>query len=153
MKDNINSAIEAARCVQLNIQLYNQSFAPEHHLIKLSVITASLFCFFCGFKLINTSPEDAIPLLFCATEVTVIFILLFDKAFGIPDMMGELKETILMISIHRKDKRGHGLITKQVKAIRNTGIKVGCFHTFERTTTPKFLHFVITSLGTLLIGF
>ncbi|CAG7723327.1 unnamed protein product [Allacma fusca] len=114
--DNLSSAIRRSKIIQLNIQLYNFCFANEHYLMKFTMTVTTVSFIFCGFKMIHVSPIDGIPLLVCGAELILGFILMYDKAFGVPSMMDELKEVILMTSVRSESKTGHHLSKRKVQS-------------------------------------
>ncbi|CAG7824391.1 unnamed protein product, partial [Allacma fusca] len=152
-QDRLWSALQSCRRVNLNIVLYNQSFAYTHYLFKISSITASVVCIFCGLEWLQSAPVHAFPIMVIGVEVMIVFVIMYDNAFGIPEAMESLKERILMVSVLYEDSRKHGYTKRTVKAVSNSGVKVGSFSTFESTSTPVFVDFVMKNVVNLLLAF
>ena len=77
---------------------------------------------------------------------------MFEKGFGIPRGVHQVKRKLKMRMLTCRDKRVVQMVTMQVRSIpASVGIKVGDFHMLERVSTPVFVHYVITNIVNLLV--
>ena len=83
---------------------------------------------------------------------TFIFIVSYDKAFGIPELFKEATQTALL-RFRRGRREDFNIFKRQMRSIPRGGIKVGDFHVFERESTPIFVHFVLNNIVTMLVAY
>ena len=86
-------------------------------------------------------------------DMAAVYGFVYEKAFAIPNGIREVKG-ILRVQIDARRKRlwTETLeMVKKVRAIPPFGIRLGSFHTMERTSTPIFIDVVIRNLAALLV--
>ena len=86
-------------------------------------------------------------------DIMVVYSVVYEKAFAIPDGVQELKNK-LMLLVHGKNmiwRREVEILRRQIRAVPSFGIRVGVFHMMERTSTPIFIDFVLRSVVNLLV--
>lgn len=91
-------------------------------------------------------------------DVTVAYSLMYQKALKTPALFKQALNAELGMLRHERDKvTGRGTITRvlvrQFRSIPSMGIKVGEFHTLERTSTPAFLDFALKNIVSMLMAF
>ena len=85
-------------------------------------------------------------------DLTLLYSIVYGKAFQIPS---QFTQAVQEISVHLpKGRKGRGqAVSKHLWSISKLGIKVGEFHTFERTSTPAFIDFVVTNVVNMLVAY
>ena len=91
-----------------------------------------------------------------AVEVSMVYVIIHGKAFKTPDLFKRAVDAEL--EILGKECGGwrapqRKALARQFKSIPFMGFKVGQFHTLERTSTPVFLHFVVSNVVSMLVAF
>ena len=79
----------------------------------------------------------------------LIYTLLYEKGFMVPRLFEQAK-TMLMLSGTQAERE---MLRRQVKSIPPLGIMVGQFHMLERTSTPVFMHYVLSNIVSMLVVF
>ena len=91
-------------------------------------------------------------------HLAVSYIIVYEKAFVVPEMF---HEAVSMIS-HRLRRRRlrygatlyckeNRFLEKEFQSVRKAGVTVGDFHTLERTSTPVFVDFVLRNVVNMLV--
>ncbi|CAG7717144.1 unnamed protein product [Allacma fusca] len=91
--------------------------------------------------------------LYMGTYTVVLFSVIYDHAFSIPDKMVLIKRELLENSNLLGSRFGDNILYRKFKSIPSCGIQVGSFHTFERISTPNFLSYVTQQVCNLLVTF
>ena len=87
-------------------------------------------------------------------DCAIFYCVMYGKAFKIPAQIEDVKTVLLLHGRSRgvTDWRKK-LMLRQVRAILPLGIKVGGFHSMERTSTPVFLHYVLANVVSMLVAY
>jgi len=120
---------------------------------KLFLITSGTSYLFFGIHLSTTIPVVSFVCLFLGIYVSVIFVVLFDKAFHLPEKTNDLKLALILATQRLSHRETRICIKLKVKSVPKIGIKVGDFATLERISTPSFIDFITQQVVGLLITF
>ena len=84
-------------------------------------------------------------------DALLIYALLYEKGFKVVALVDKAKATLILHA--RTDASGTDwkVLKRQLRSVPSIGIKVGEFHTLERTSTPVFLHYVLTNIVNMLV--
>ena len=119
---------------ELRLRLFNKAYAFCIFFWKLYLITATTtYTFFTirGLRR-DTDPVMFTSFLFYAFFHAILFIVMYDKAFDVPEKFFDLKEIIKFKARQLRVKSGSDYIQRRIRAIPNLGIRVGSFTYFER---------------------
>ena len=104
--------------------------------------------------------QPVFGIMYCLTflDSTIFYCLLYGRAFQIPILFRKATALLLLRVRQQQQRRGERLMDmsfmmRRVRAIQPVGIKVGDFHIMERTSTPVFLHYVLTNVVSLLLAY
>ena len=86
-------------------------------------------------------------------DVALVYMILYEKAFRIPELCNELKALLRVRASQIGNKAERNIRMRQVMSIPPMGIKVGEFHMLERTSTPAFAHYVLTNIVNMLVAY
>ena len=140
--------------LQFSIQLFNQMNASTIWILKQTCISA--FILF-GFAFIRFSNEGFLLRGFCLTtalDSVFIYIFIYDKAFSIQSQLAKTKKEMIRACSQKIETQVEGMeLAKRIISIRNSGIRVGSFHYFERMSSPNFVLFVVFNVGRMLMTF
>ena len=128
----IHKMCRESQRVELKIKLFNHIYAPCIFSYKLNLITiaTALWYFFVRFR---KDPFVAVPAAMLAVEVTLIFIITFDKAFRIPGRMQAYKDEVLIASQSLSSQHQRDYVKRRILSVPDVGIRVGNFQNLERT--------------------
>ena len=79
----------------------------------------------------------------------------YAKAMLVPALFNKAKMAILRraSSLRKMNRMENAILRKQLISIPIVGIKVGEFHTFERTSIPEFLDYVLRNIVSMLVAY
>ena len=83
----------------------------------------------------------------------LIYALLYEKGFKVAALFQKAKATLILNSRRCMNGTEWKVLNRQVRSIPVVGIKVGEFHMLERTSTPIFLHYVLTNIVNMLVAY
>jgi hypothetical protein len=100
-----------------------------------------------------------------ASDVTFIYIGLYNSTFSIPQNFFKTRKRVLigskLLALRRAEaearagaegvEREASIIARQMVSVRPVGIKMGGFRQLERQSTPNFVMFVLFNTGRLLV--
>ena len=145
-------SLKSLRRLQLYILLLN---IVNRQLIFTWKIVCIGICIVSGYAGIAHFSEHVVfgimyyALLF---EGSLIYTLMYEKGFKVPTLFGKTR-TLLMLRANRNVSRADWKVLKRrLISIPSMGIKVGGFHTLERTSTPVFLNYVLTNVVSMLVA-
>ena len=75
----------------------------------------------------------------------------YEKAFKVPTLFNRVK-SLLHVQASMLDVAERRVVRRQVMSIQAEGIKVGEFHTLERTSPPVFLNYVLCNIVNMLVA-
>ena len=137
------------RRLQLYVSMLNNL---NSHLIFIGKLTAISLCTLSGYAAVAHFREHPIfGIMYYAIllDTTLIYTMVYDKAFKIPRWF---QETTNFALLHLRGKR-RDIFSRQIRSIPRTGIKVGNFHTMERVSTLVFIDFVVRNIVNLLVAY
>ena len=86
------------------------------------------------------------------SENLVLYSVVYEKAFAVPDGFKAGKKAVLVgIMTSKLGMMCRAYAKRCVRSIPNAGIRVGSFHTFERLSTPIFIDFIVRNVVGLLV--
>ncbi|CAG7725953.1 unnamed protein product [Allacma fusca] len=149
---DIEESCRLCRHLQLLIHYFNHCFSNVVFVLKLYCLSVSTVCLYFAVKLLHVFPMDSIVNAGFGSIIVIEFVVMYDKAFRIPDGIMEFKKEIERksseITTSWKEKL---ILKKKLAAIPNLGVKVGSFQLLERTSTLIFIDFIASKTATLLI--
>ena len=141
----------------IEIDLFNEIFSTIIYGLKLYFLTISTVNLFFGIKLLQAGNPIWIACMSLGMYNLLLFVILYDKAFAIPQNIQDLKDQILLRTMQaqqlREDLDSRQCIKKSLSSIRNRSIRVARFGTLERVSTPIFVDFVTNQVISLLVSF
>ena len=139
------------RELHLWVQLFN-------HLNSYGIFLFKIYCILLGivwgYFVVSHMEHFPYFLAFFAifADVTLLYSVLYEKAFQVP---GELqlvrKKMLLGINCPGRNLKVRRYGQRCLRTIPSLGIRVGSFHSFEKTSTPIFIDFVIRNIAGLLV--
>ena len=85
-------------------------------------------------------------------DVALFYTIPYEKAFKIPALFGQVK-SLLQVQASALGVAERRIVRRQGISIRPEGIKVGEFHTLERTSTLVFMNYVLCNIVNMLVAF
>ena len=86
-------------------------------------------------------------------DLVLVYSIIYAKAFRVPLLIRNATMSLEVFANGIGNKAERNFLRKQVKAIPPQGIQVGRFHTLERTSTPVFLHYILTNVVNMLVAY
>ena len=133
------TSYKALRRLQLHIKLVN---IVNRNLIFTWKFLSIGMCIMSGYAAIahfRENPLFGVLYYGIFIDVALFYTIPYEKAFKVPALFDHIK-SLLQVQVSR---HGNGAVRKilrrQVRSIQSEGIKVGEFHTLERTSRPVFL--------------
>ena len=125
---------------------------------KLACLGISIITGYAAIAHFDEHPIFGIMYYVIFANVTVAYSLMYQKAFKIPALFNQaVKGELTKLRLGRGRATGGEAQTKvlvrQFMSIPSTGIKVGEFPTFERTSTPVYLDFVLKNVVSVVMAF
>ena len=139
------------RRLQLEISFFNYSNATVVFLWKALNFIVPSFAIYFAITWIEVHPIMAGSNLFIGIYAVLMFIITYDHAFSIPLGIENLKTHVRVALSSSGSKAFQSFYTRRLNSVPNLGIKVGAFHTLERTTTPMFILFITNTVFSLLV--
>ena len=138
--------------MQVRAAYYNQVYSVPAYLYKLVCLFVSISGSVAGIKLVYSQPVVAGVCGYLALLVAFVYIFLYDWGFKVPQMFEIYKAVILAKQgdISRRELR---ILDARIKSLGSIAVRMACFHTLERCSTPMFLHFAVTTTGSIVIAF
>ena len=157
-RDDDEQAYKAIRCLQLYVGMVNVVYQDLVFTWKLASLGMSIISGYAAIAHFTEHPVFGIMYYGILIDVTLVYTIIYGKAFKTPDLFKQAVDAELM---RLGTERGGGIerdaqrkvLTKQIRSIPSIGFKVGHFHTLERTSTPVFLDFVISNIVSMLVVF
>jgi len=142
-----------AREMELMLRLFNLAASYVVFTAKLCSITNSVNYLFFGIRLYLTHPLIATIFATIGMYVLTPFVVLFGKAFSLPNKMADLKTELVLAARQLKTCDNRALVKMRMKSIANVGINAGNFQILGRTSTPTFIDFITQQVCSLLLTF
>lgn len=164
-KADIEIAAKDLRRLQLLTQNFNLISALPIYAVKVMALTLGIFSTYFAIRFFSLSPITGLMNGIGGIDGIIIFSVLYQKAFKIPEQMNEFRNELLVVcsklgslptSNHPlvlSNARWRKVISRKLRSIPALGIKVGPFTTLARTSTPEFMNFVANQIVSLLVTF
>ena len=141
------------QCLQLYMQLVN---ICNQHLIFTWKLLSLGICIVSGYAAISHFGEFPIfGVMYCVLflDGLVIYTVIYAKAMLVPSLFDKAKWAVGQRAGRSRKmiKIENTILQKRLLAIPQMGIKVGEFHTFERTSIPEFLDYVLRNIVSMLV--
>lgn len=137
------------RNLQLYVSLVND---VNSYLIFTCKLAALSICILSGYAAIaHFSEQPIFRIMYYVILFDVIFIytLIYDKAFKIPELFGQVAASALL-EIRGKRKN---YLRRQIFSIPRAGNKVGNSHKMERESTLIFMNFILNNIVSMLVAY
>ena len=147
----MRAARKNLRCLQLYVKLLNMVHENTVFTFKLFSIGT---CIVTGYVAIAHSqdyPVFGIMYYAIFIDCFLVYMLIYEKGFKVPDMFRKAKRTLRLRAQGRG--RAHEILKRQLMSIPAVGIKVGDFHMLERTSTPVFVDYILTNVVNMLVAY
>ena len=150
---DIRLCVKVLRHLQMYITLLNLVNRNLIFTVKLLAIGICILSGYAAVAHFEDYPVFGVMYYVLFFEVGMVYTTLYAKAFKVPDLFGEAK-ALLRVRIGRLANRAERKIWQmEVMSIPSVGIQVGEFHTLERTSTPVFLHYVLSNMVNMLVAY
>ena len=140
------------RCYQLYILMLN---TVNRHLIftwKLISIGVGIVAGYSAIAHFNDHPIYGVMYYIALVDVLLVYSTVYAKAFKVPLLVRNATISLEVFAANRLRSRAErNMVKKKLRAIPHLGIQVGNFHMLERTSTPIFLHYVLTNVVNMLV--
>ena len=120
---------------------------------KLLCIGAGIFSGYAAIAHFNHHPIFGVMYFIVFLDLVLIYCIIYAKAFKVPLLVREATLRLEMLANRLGNKTRRDTLRKQLRSIPPLGIQVGSFHTLERTSTPVFLHYVLTNIVNMLVAY
>ena len=147
---------KSLRCLQLYIALLNNVNRNLIFTWKLLCIDVSIISGYAAIAHFKDHPIFGAMYYFIFFNASLVYILVYDQAFKVPDLFGQaVRVTLLRVGKQREPGLAvkKKVLDRQLKAVPAVGVKVGEFHTLERISTPVFLNYVLNNVVSMLVAF
>ena len=130
------------------LNIVNRNLIFPYNLMCIGFGTISGYAAIAHFK-----DHPLFGLMYCIllTNLALVYSIIYAKAFKVPVLIRSATISLTVCANGLGNKAERGLLRKRVRAIPPLGIQVGSFHTLERTSTPVFLHYVLTNVVNMLV--
>ena len=138
-----------------SLMICNQIICKEFYLTKQGQAICGVVFLFFGIRLLLSDHGTlAYVFLYLGLIPSLIFVILFDKAFKIPGQIERFKAGLrLKCERIQLNKMGKSYLRQKIGSVPNLGVKVGGFNIMERESTPRFINFLLYQVSGLLITF
>lgn len=141
------------RYLQLYVTLLNTVFESVIFTWKLVSIGAGIVCGYAAIAHFQDYPIFGVMYYVIFMDGSLTYMFIYEKGFKVPDMFHRAKNLLRLHSSRCGRTRQWQILDKQLMSIPSVGIKVGNFHTLERTSTPVFLNYVLTNVVNMLVAY
>ena len=146
-------AYKTLRCLQLYVGLLNTVHENIIFTWKVVSIAMSITCGYATIAHFQDYPLFGAMYVFIFIDASLIYMLIYEKGFKVPDMFHKAKKTLRLHAKGNGRAREWKTLDKQLLSIPSVGVKVGDFHMLESTSTPAFLHYVLTNIVNMLVAY
>lgn len=141
-----------------NLQIYMLLMNSLHcYLIFTYKLFSIIYCVGMGYAAVAYFHDNiALAIICCLScaDIGTIYSLVYQKGFQVQSAFAQVVQAMMYkLTGNRGNGQGSGnaVIKRQLKSVPSVGIKVGNFHTLERTSTPIFLDFVGRNIVSMLV--
>jgi hypothetical protein len=148
--------------IKLQILLFNLNFSTIVYFTKMIALAASIIGGFGALKLLDRNVPFACVYGVMFMEGNVLYSIMFNRSFRIPEKMDEIKREMLAgCSRWRSSNSNSDLILKRkkeevravVRSMPELGVEAGSFNLMERESTLLFTDFSVQQIVGLRIAF
>ena len=137
----------------LTVCVFNRSNAYSIYSFKVVSFTVPILCYYYAIRHFGSNILVDIFGIWSGSALLVVFAVVCDKAFKIPENIDRLKQLLaLYIRQVNMPNRRKMEVLKRIKAIRAVGVEEGHFNTLERLSSPRILDFTIKNTCNLLVS-
>ena len=86
-------------------------------------------------------------------DSVLIYTQVYEKAFRVPTQLEDVKRLMKLRGTNYRSRVHRKLLVRSINSIPLVGVKVGDFHVMERTSTPVFLHYIVTNIVNMLVAY
>ena len=147
----IQRSYATIRRLQLFIGSFNVVNCHFIFTTKLATIGAGIISGYAAIAHFNEYPIFGVMYYVIFANVSLVYMLIYEKGFKISDTFQRAKNLLRLSTARHKRSLERKILEKQFVSIPSVGIKVGAFHMLERTSTPVFLHYVLTNIVNMLV--
>ena len=151
MGNRIQNSLKALRCLQLyvgQLNIVNQNLIFTW---KLMCLFLSIVCGYAAIAHFKDYPIFGVMYYALFLDASLIYTLMYEKAFRVPALFKESKVQLRFCAGRIKVRAERDFLERQARSVPSVGIKVGNFHVLERTSTPVFVHYVLTNVVSMLV--
>ena len=150
---SIQQSCNSIRSLQLFIGLFN--IANRHFIFtaKLLCIGVGIISGYAAIAHYKDHPVFGVMYYAIFTDVFLIYALIYEKGFKVSDGFQRAKNLLRLHATKTGRSFERKILEKQLMSIPTVGFKVCEFHMLERTSTPVFLHYVLTNVVNMLVAF
>ncbi|CAG7784757.1 unnamed protein product [Allacma fusca] len=149
----VNQNLKLIRKIHSSVHHYNLVFAGISFNLKCTCIISAIVELSFAVKYFSVSPVEGLANFLLGINSMVIYPAIYNNCFRIPEQVPRLKKQIRVRSRSLPSKISITLARQELEALPNLGIKDGSFRTFQKSSTPIFVDFVIQNVVALLISF
>ena len=150
---HIQRNYRSLRHLQLYIQLLNLVNQNLIFTCKLICIGVSITSGYGAIAHFMDHPVYGVMYVVLFLNCTLLYVLVYDKAFRTPSLLKQVKGTFRLQLNRERNSFQRKIMDRRVMSIPMLGVKVGSFHVMERTSTPVFLHYVLSSIVSMLLAY
>ena len=141
------------RCLQLYMELLNVVNQHLILMIKFLSLGIGIMSGYAAVAHFGDHPIRSIAYIIMFLDSTLFYTLVYDKAFHTPDLISKVKAVFRGNLSRERNVFQRKIMQKRLLSIPLLGIKVGQFHTMERTSTPVFLDYVLSTVVSMLVAY
>ena len=156
--DELEQTYNALRCLQLYVQLVNILNRNLIFTWKLVGVGVSIIAGYAAIAHFKDHLVFGLMYYVIFFDTSLSYILIYGKAFKTPALFKQAVHFALEIVGAEQDRKilkaiKLKVLARQLRSIPEMGIKVGEFHTLERTSTPVFVDYVVKNIASMLVAF
>ena len=144
---------KALRSLQLYLTVLNGVNKNLIFTMKVNCLGFSIASGYAALAHFSDQPVFGTMYYVVFVEALFIYSAIYEKAFRVPHLMSKASRACRLRARSLTSKFLRTGLERQFKSIPAVGIKVGEFHTMERTSTPVFLHYVLVNIVNSLVTF
>ena len=149
----IKRAYDSMRCRQVYMTLLNSVNRQLIFTWKLFALGAGIFCGYAAIAHFHDHPIFGVMYYVFLINSVLIYTQMYEKAFQVSAQLEGVKRLMKRRGINYGSQVQRKLLVRRINSIPLVGVKVGDFHVMERTSTPVFLHYIVTNIVNMLVAY
>ena len=145
-------SVKRVRKLQLHVELFNQVHCILIFLLKQTCITLGILNGYAAIAHFSEHPVLGMLYYVVLLNVVLQYSIVYDKAFEVPSRFTQAVQRISRRLPKHRSREGRAF-ARHLRSISKVGIKVGEFHTFEKTSTPDFVDYVVKNVVNMLVAY